>query len=267
MSLHLNPEYDKLLPKMSDEEFAELKNSIQTEGQHYPIIVNEDLEVLDGHHRYRACMELGIEPDFEVRKFDDKLIEKKFVIEANLRRRHLNNFQLVELAVPLLEIEKTLAKKRQSQGGKNGRDAQLGLASSDAEPEFELKGKAAELVAKKAGVSTRTFERGKKILEKASEDDLQKLRDGKTSISKVYQEIVTSENPQPQKDAGTIGHEDSPREVQNKAELLALLEKMLKQEVFCPSCGSTMFECSKCHKTLKHLVKSEDSESFKTDEL
>ncbi len=123
MSLRLNPQYDNLLPKMSEQEFAELKTSIQTEGQHYPIIVNEDLEVLDGHHRFRACTELGIEPDFEVRKFEDKLLEKKFVIEANLRRRHLNNFQLVELAVPLLEIEKALAKKRQSKGGKDGRKA------------------------------------------------------------------------------------------------------------------------------------------------
>ena len=116
MSLRLNPEYEKLLPKMSEEEFAELKASIQAEGQHYPIIVNEDLEILDGHHRYRACTELGVEPDFEVRKFEDKLLEKKFVIEVNLRRRHLNNFQLVELAVPLLEIEKALAKKRQAKG-------------------------------------------------------------------------------------------------------------------------------------------------------
>ncbi len=54
MSLRLNPEYEKLLPKMSDEEFAELKISIQEEGQHYPIVVNEDLEVLDGHHRFRS---------------------------------------------------------------------------------------------------------------------------------------------------------------------------------------------------------------------
>ena len=237
-----------------EEEFSELKNSIQTEGQHYPIIVNEDLEVLDGHHRFRACTELGLEPDFEVRKFDDKLLEKKFVIEANLRRRHLNNFQLVELAVPLLEIEKALAKKRQSQGGKNGRDMQLGLASDDAEP--EPKAKAADAVAKKVGVSTRTFERGKKILEKATEDDKQKLRDGKTSISKVYQEIVSSENPQPQNEDSfePLTHQDSPREVQNKAELLELLDRMVKQELFCPSCGTSMFECSKCHKTLKELV-------------
>ena len=199
MSLRLNPEYSKLLPKMSEEEFAELKASIKSEGQHYPIIVNEDLEVLDGHHRYRACTELGIEPDFEVRRFEDKLLEKKFVIEANLRRRHLNNFQLVELAVPLLEIEKALAKKRQVKGGKDGRDLQLGLAPDDAEPEF--KAKATEVVARKAGVSTRTFERGKTILEKASEDEKQKLREGKASIAKVYSEIKSSENAQLGKEA------------------------------------------------------------------
>jgi len=160
MSLRVNPEYEKMLPKMSEEEFVELKASIKAEGQYYAIIANEDLEVLDGHHRFRACMELGIEPDFEVRKFEDKLLEKKFVIEANLRRRSLNNFQLVELAMPLLDIEKALAKKRQVQGGKNGREFQLGLVPVDAKPEF--KAKATEVVAKKAGLSTRTFERGKK---------------------------------------------------------------------------------------------------------
>ena len=256
MTLRLNPQYHELLPKMSEEEFTELKTSIQTEGQHYSIIVNEDLEVLDGHHRFRACNELRIEPDFEVRKFDDKLLEKKFVIEANLRRRHLNKFQLVELAVPLLEIEKLLSKKRQSKGGKNGRDMQLGLASDDAESGF--KAKAVEVVAKKVGFSTRTFERGKKILEKASEDDKQKLREGKTSISKVYQEIVASENPPPQKEDAQepLTLQESPRDLQNKAELLTFLERMLKQEVFCPSCGHSMLECSKCHKSLKKLVQS-----------
>ena len=255
MSLRLNPQYEKLLPKMSDEEFAELKASIQEEGQHYPIIVNEDLEVLDGHHRFRACTELGIEPDFEVRKFEDKLLEKKFVIEANLRRRHLNNFQLVELAVPLLEIEKALAKKRQAKGGKNGRDMQLGLAPDDAKPEF--KAKATEVVAKKAGVSTRTFERGKKIMENASEDDKQKLREGKTSIAKVYREVVSGGNAQTEKEVvkEPVLKQDSPRDLQNKAELLTLLERMLKQELFCPSCGNSMFECSKCHKTLKDSLK------------
>ena len=257
MSLHLNPEYEKLLPKMSDEEFAELKASIQAEGQHYPIVVNEDLEVLDGHHRFQACTELGIEPDFEVRKFEDKLLEKKFVIEANLRRRHLTNFQLVELGVPLLEIEKALAKKRQATGGKTGRNMQLGLAPDDAKP--VLKSKATEAVAKKVGVSTRTFERGKKILEKASEENKQKLREGKASITGVYREVVALERgaePAREEDkvAAIEASVSDARAEQSKLALSALLKSLIEKEVACPSCGHAMFECSKCHKTLQELL-------------
>jgi ParB-like chromosome segregation protein Spo0J len=257
MSLRLNPEYEKLLPKMSDEEFAELKASIQREGQHYAIVANEDLKVLDGHHRFRACVELGIEPDFEVRKFEDKLLEKKFVIEANLRRRHLTKFQLVELGVPLLEIEKAIAKKRQATGGKIGRNIQLGLASDDAKPVF--KGKATAAVAKKVGVSTRTFERGKKIIEKASEEDKQKLREGKASIAKVYREVVELEK-EPTLEASTTpitakAVVNDLHSEQNKIALSALLKSLLEKEIFCPSCGHAMLECSKCHKTLQELLR------------
>jgi len=55
--------------------------------------------------------------------------------------------------------------------------------------------------------------------------------------------------------------QESPRDLQNKAELLTLLERMLKQELFCPSCGNSMFECSKCHKTLQALLQSKNSEN------
>jgi ParB-like chromosome segregation protein Spo0J/predicted RNA-binding Zn-ribbon protein involved in translation (DUF1610 family) len=261
MSLHINPEYDKMLPRMSEEEFQELKKSIETEGQHYPIIVNPDLEVLDGHHRYRACVELGVDPDFEVKQFDDKLLEKKFVIEANLRRRHLNNFQLVELAVPLLAIEKALAKKRRSQSDENSEDLRLGIKPDDADPiQPEEKAKATEAVARKAGLSARTLERGKKVLEKADEEDLQKLREGKTSISKVYQEIVNEGKP-PAPEPEPV-HHDAETDRRNNEELLSILEKFVSDELYCPSCGNTMFECSKCHRTLKELLAK-----YKADKL
>jgi len=259
MSLRINPEYDKMLPRMSEEEFAELKKSIASEGQHYPIIVNENLEVLDGHHRYRACVDLGIEPDFEVKRFESKLLEKKFVIEANLRRRHLNNFQLVELAVPLLEIEKALAKQRQPKDDKNGTDLQFD-EEADKPLEPIIKAKAAEVVAKKAGISKRTLEKGKKILEKADEENLQKLREGKTSISRVYEEIVkTSKPPEPDPEPVKL---DPAKEQRNKEELLTILEKLLNKELFCPSCGNTMFECSKCRRSLKELLAKFKTESF-----
>ena len=256
MSLRVNPEYEKLLPKMSAEEFAELKASIQAEGQHYPIVANEDLEILDGYHRFRACEELCIEPDFEVRKFENKLLEKKFVIEANLRRRHLNKFQLVELALPLLEIEKELAKKRQAVGGKIGRNIQLGLAPDDTKPVL-TKSKATAAVAKKIGVSTRTFERGKKILQIASEEEKQKLREGKVSIAKVYREITELEKPEQTQRKSLASINLSVNEElskKNKLILAALLKSLIKKEVFCPSCEHGMLECSNCHKTLQELL-------------
>lgn len=258
MSLRANPEYEKLLPKMSNEEFDELKASIKAEGQHYPIVANEDLEILDGHHRFKACIELGVEPDFEVRKFEDKLIEKKFVIEANLRRRHLTKFQLVELGIPLLEIEKALAKKRQSIAGKVGRNIQLGLAPNDAKPAL-TKSKATAAVARKVGVSTRTFERGKKILEKASEEEKQKLREGKASIAKVYREVVALEKGSNSAEEEKTSFQseaftNNTRAKENELALALFLRKLVEKEVFCPSCGSAMFQCTKCHKTLKELL-------------
>jgi ParB-like chromosome segregation protein Spo0J len=258
--LQINPDYEKLLPKMSDQEYDELKRSIQEEGQHYPIVTNENLQILDGHHRFRACIELDVEPDFEVRKFEDKLLEKKFVIESNLVRRHLNNFQLVELAVPLLEIEKELAKKRQIKGGKIGRKIQLGLAPDDALPIFR-KGKATAAVAKKVGLSTRTLERGKKILAKATEEDKKKLRKGEKSISKVYNEVIAREEgieepTETETDLQTSITRASydERLALNIEKVLRILEDLHERKVFCPLCENNMLECSKCHKKLQDFI-------------
>jgi hypothetical protein len=259
MSLRLNPQYEKMLPTMSQEEFEQLKESIRTEGQHYPVIASESLEVLDGHHRFRACLELGIEPDFEIKHFEDKLLEKKFVIEANLRRRHLNNFQLVELAVPLLEIEKAIAKKQKSHNSQNKPDSSstvLDSTTADSFSEFEPKGKTTAAVAKKAGVSTRTLERGKKIIEKASEDDKQRLREGKTSINKIYREIAPPKSTRktPLK-SETLSL--NPQILQNRDTLITILKSIIEQDISCPECGNKIFQCSQCHKSLNELAKSE----------
>ena len=90
-SITTNPEYEALLPKLSNAEFEALKESIRKNGLYYPIVVNADKTVLDGHHRLRACCELGVTPIFEVcRLFDgNPLAEKQYVIETNFLRRQL----------------------------------------------------------------------------------------------------------------------------------------------------------------------------------
>jgi len=186
MILSVNSEYEKLVFPLSSEQYHSLKESIrENDGIWIPIICNAEGVILDGHHRFRACIELEIKPKAVVKEFDNALLEKKFVIECNLARRQLNDFQKAELGLTLLAIEQELAKIRREEHSKSNEP--LG---SD-----EQGGKARDIVAKQIGMSGTTFERARKIIENAPEEIKKKLRtnDANTSISKEYKNIVKAE--------------------------------------------------------------------------
>ncbi|MGA8082665.1 MAG: ParB N-terminal domain-containing protein, partial [Candidatus Nitrosopolaris sp.] len=109
--LTIDEEFACLMPASSDSEFESIKLSIEEHHQcHVPIFVNQDGDILDGHLRDRACRELGIKPEIRVKRFENRLEETKFIIDLNLNRRHLNEFQRIELQRKLASIESQLAK-------------------------------------------------------------------------------------------------------------------------------------------------------------
>ena len=186
----INPEYSSLVYPLSKSENELLKRSIKEKGLHLPVIVNQDNVILDGHHRYEICKELNIEPRFEVKRFDNPLNEKEFVIEINLKRRHLNSFQIAELEYKMEEIYKERAKLRSFSNLKNvNKEIILSTAPNDAIDVKIETGKVSEIIAKKTGLSPRTYERAKKIIEEGSEKVKEKLRASKTTISKEYDKI------------------------------------------------------------------------------
>jgi DNA modification methylase len=67
-------------------------------------------------------------------------------------------------------------------------DATVDDGNIEKEKEEET-GKVSEIIAKKTGLSPRTYERAKKIIEKGSEEVKEKLRANKTTISKEYEKI------------------------------------------------------------------------------
>jgi len=75
-------------PDLSDEEFTAFKESIRRNGQREKIVTFEG-KILDGWHRHKACLELGIDPKFGV--FTGNAID--FVLDKNLLRRHLTTSQ------------------------------------------------------------------------------------------------------------------------------------------------------------------------------
>jgi len=183
--LSVNPEYDKLVFPLSSDEYNSLKESIKIDGLWVPIICNNEGIILDGHHRFRACIELKLKIRYAVKEHENKLLEKKFVIECNLKRRQLNDFQKAELGMALLAIEQELAQIRRVEHSKSNKP----LSSN------ELGGQSRDIVAKQIGMSGTTFERAKKIIENAPEDIKKKLRnnDTRTSITKEYKNIVKAE--------------------------------------------------------------------------
>ena len=104
--IKIKDEYAKLIPELSGGEYNELKQSIKENGLWSSIIVNKKGYILDGHHRYRICRELGISPSVTVKAFDEDLQEKLFVIDSNLTRRQLSEFTRIEIALtkkPILD--------------------------------------------------------------------------------------------------------------------------------------------------------------------
>lgn len=103
----------KLFPAMPDAEFAELKADIAANKQAVPITLSADRKtLLDGRHRLRACMELGIEPKFTV--LADDMSPEDFIFAANVLRRHLSDDQRAVIVYQFHSADiRTAAKERQ----------------------------------------------------------------------------------------------------------------------------------------------------------
>lgn len=197
-------EYLQLVPALSEEEFKRLKDNIQKVGKIVnPVIINKDNIILDGHNRFKACKELGIPLRTIRQDFDDELDEMIFVIETNLYRRHLNEFQKSEMGKSLEGIESRKAQKRQDDTKfKPGHTSKKHIRSPPWSPSREgdrlepkksiWKGTSQE-IAKRIGVSHATYERSKKIIEKGSEEQKNLLRKGDVGIRKIYGQIKREE--------------------------------------------------------------------------
>lgn len=195
--LKVTLEYEKIVPKMLPDEYESLKESIKTLGQLYPIIANPNLEILDGHSRFRICQELGLSPKYETRSFTSVLEEREFIVTVNLMRRHLNDLDRAALAQELERIEGERAKPRQeftqlagkSENGEPRTKAEIGGVQMNTTE----KGKARDVAARRVGLSPTMYHRAKTIIDKGSDELKQAVREGKTSVSYAYKKIMSKE--------------------------------------------------------------------------
>lgn len=178
MTLIIKPFYQKLVPNLSADENNSLKESIKLHGLWLPIVINQKDEILDGHHRYKICSELGVKVKTITRNFASDEEETIFVGECNLKRRQLTSLQKINLVSQLEPYYAKQAEQRMKSGKK-------------ADPrEIFPQGKVRDVLGKKAGVSGKTYEKGTKVLQSATKEDIEEINAGTKTITSVYEKIA-----------------------------------------------------------------------------
>ena len=160
----------QLLPAMNAEEYEYAKADIRKYGQREPILLLDGM-VLDGWHRYRICLDLGVEP--KVRTLSKKADALAEVISRNLARRQLSPGQqygvLLQIAEQYPEVAASLeavkadAKRRQAGGVPHQRQ------------------RSSEVIGAMAGVSHATVERVDR-LKKLSPSLFEQMVEGKVHL-------------------------------------------------------------------------------------
>lgn len=146
----------QIIPLMNHDDINRLAEDIVQNGLLEPIVLYEG-KILDGRHRYEACARCGVTPRFVDFDGSDPI---QFVLSHNIARRHLTPSQLAMVAA-------RVANMRQ---GERTDIAQICAKSqSDA--------------AKEVGVSRRSVQTARKVINSGKDDLVDAVDAGKLTVS------------------------------------------------------------------------------------
>ena len=161
--------YAELFPLHNEgPEFFAFSDDIKEHGQREKIVMFDD-KVLDGRRRERACRRAGVEPKYtEFKGTEEQALA--FVISKNLHRRHLGEGERALIAGRII----TAKKGRPTVYEKTDNSAVGAIIEKPL-----TVGKAAEML----NVSDDDAKKGKKIVEKGTEELQKAVADGTLSVT------------------------------------------------------------------------------------
>lgn len=110
MKQYQNHPATSMFPLLGVREMEELVRDIRENGLKQPIVLMQGQVILDGRNRYLACQQLGIRPRFV--EFEGTESEAfRYIVSANLHRRHLSESQRAMVAAMIL--------RQSAQGGEH----------------------------------------------------------------------------------------------------------------------------------------------------
>lgn len=148
-----------IFPLIDGDDFAALAADIRAHGLREKIKLYDGM-ILDGRNRYRACLEAGADPVFELFDGADPVA---YVISLNLRRRQLDESQRAMVAA-------RLANMRQG-------------ARTDLQPSANLPEVSQAQAAQLTNVSERSVRSARKVIEGGDENLAAFVDQGKVAVS------------------------------------------------------------------------------------
>ena len=177
------PELAELLPPLSGEQLAALEADLLKNGCYSPIIVNEDLVIVDGHNRLRLCEEHSLSYQMAVFAFEDLLEAKQWALDTQKGRRNLDKWELGKIALKLKpEIE---ARAKANQQTYHGNQYESGLSATLPEVHSASVDTRKEL-ADSVGLGERTMGKVMQIDEHAPDPVKEALDKKELSINQGY---------------------------------------------------------------------------------
>ena len=172
-----------LLPPLSEEQRSSLEADLLTNGCYSPIVVNEDLAIVDGHNRYEVCEAHNIPYRMLVFSFENLLEAKQWMVQTQRGRRNLQPWELGKIALKMQNEIKAQARANQSAAG--GRKASEALRlNSDKAPEEKIDTR--QVLADSVGLSRDTMSRVMKINQEAPEPIKEALNHRELSLNQGY---------------------------------------------------------------------------------
>lgn len=195
----IDDEFAALIPPLSNDEFTRLELSIINEGCRDPIIIWGNI-IVDGHNRYKICSIHNIPYSIRHMEFDDRFEAMLWMLQNQLARRNLNDFQRIELVRKFEDTVKAQAEQRMLAG----KAAPVGNLPQGSKSRDEL--------GKLAGVSGKTYEHATAVLDNAPDNVIQAARNHELSINSAYE---VTKLPQAQQDEISlrIQQGETPRKV------------------------------------------------------
>ena len=177
------PEMAQLLPPLTGEQLAALETDLLANGCYSPIIVNEDMVIIDGHNRYELCEKHGVPYKMAVFSFSDMLEAKQWALDTQKGRRNLDNWELGKIALKLREDVEARARANQSAaGGDKFGGKPLSATLPEAVSAVDTRKELAEAV----GIGERTMGKVMQIDEHAPAPIREALDSGDLSINQGY---------------------------------------------------------------------------------